>query len=144
MDKTLKDLENIEHSDLVGLYLDKQAECNKLKEQLSAFRITTTHANLKYDTNWSWMQKIVFALTKLDKPALSSEIISELEKHDDHFDFYNDKEKIFSSYMTRASIYGVIIKNKIGGFKGSHYALPQWCDDEDNLLKFYRDKISVL
>lgn len=144
MDKTIKELEELSHLALINLYMDKQAECNQLREQLEAFRITSSKAKLRYDQHWSWMQKIVFALIKLDKPALSIEIIKELEKHDDHFDFYNDKGKSFSSFMTRAVTYGVIFKHKVGGFKGNHYILPQWCDHDGTLLKIYRDKISLL
>lgn len=144
MDRTRKNLQALSQADLITLYLDKQAECNQLKEKLFKGKTPTIKSKLRYRTDWNWTQKIVFALTKLDKPSLSTEILTTLEKYDDHFDFYNDKAKSFSHFMTRASKYKAIIKVKIGGFKGFHYALPDWCDDDGELLKVYKNKIALL
>lgn len=144
MDRTRKNLQALSQDKLITLYLDKQAECNQLKETLVKGRTPTIKPKLKYRTDWSWTQKIVFAVTKLDKPALSSEIMQTLEKYDDHFDFYNDPAKSFSHFMTKASQCKAIIKVKTGGFKGFHYALPDWCDDEGNVLRAYQQKVSLL
>lgn len=138
-------LRRLSYDELVKLHINTLNSLKEVKRQLAVYdkNIGRT-VKKKYNTQWNWMQKIVFALMSLDKPALASELIEELQKVDDHFDCYYDPLKAFSTFTARAVNKGIITKHRIHGFKGCHYSLPEWCDEAGNLLNGYRGRISLV
>lgn len=144
--KTLSEhhLEALDQEELIDLCKILIIENTKLQQKLNNEEKKGAVFRIKYNTDWNWMQKIVFALSIIDKPALTAEIISELERHDDALNYYHDPARSFSTFMSRAVKYGVVIKLKTAGIQGCHYVLPDWCDGGGKLSEKYRMKISIL
>lgn len=137
-------LRRLSRTELVNLHINTLKVIKELKKQLAAYQKNPVSITKKYNPDWNWMQKIVFALASLGKPALATEIIEELQKFDDQFDCYDDPLKSFSTFTARAVNKGIITKHRINGFKGCHYALAEWCDELGNLLAAQKGKISLI
>lgn len=138
-------LRRLSYDELVTLHINTLNTLKEVKKQLAVYdKSVGRSAKKKYNIQWNWMQKIAFALMSLDKPALAFEMIEELQKYDDHFDCYYDPSKAFSTFTARAVSKGIITKHRIHGFKGCHYSLPEWCDENGTLLNGYRSRISLV
>jgi hypothetical protein len=137
-------LRRLSRTELVNLHINTLKVVKELKKQLAAYQNAPLNVAKKYNPDWNWMQKIVFALATLGKPSLASEIMGELQRFDDQFDCYDDPLKSFSTFTARAVNKGIITKHRISGFKGCHYALPEWCDEFGKLLSAQKGKISLI
>ena len=97
----------------------------------------------EYNRNWSWVNKIVFALRKTDRPLLSSEIIELLVPHEPILKFNSQRPQAFSANLHKALKHQRVIAYKRGGSRGYFYVLPHWMDGQDILQKKYEDKIFI-
>lgn len=95
----------------------------------------------EYDKRWSWLNKIVFVLKKIDRPLLSSEILSFILPYEPVLQHSRHKAQAFSANLTKAVKYGRVKAYKLAGSRGYYYILSAWLNDEGRLSKAYEDKI---
>jgi hypothetical protein len=93
----------------------------------------------------SWVGKIVYALATRDCPMQSSEIVDFIEKFDNTaFKNATDKSKYLSSFLGNALKFERICRYKQKGIRGHFYTLPQWCDENGNLKREYKEKEPIV
>ena len=121
-----------------GLQLEKALSDNeKLKRKLSK------HEKPKdeYDYSWSWISKIVFTVAQANKPLRSAEIISVLRVREPDLNHKTSKEKFVSAFLNVAMQHKRLLPYKLKGVRGNYYCLPEWINEEDELLSEMRKKI---
>lgn len=97
---------------------------------------------MDYNTNWSWINKIVFILKKMNRPLLSSEMIAFITPYEQLLQQSRHKAQAFSAHLTKAVKYGRIRTYKLPGARGYYYVLVSWLSQEDGqLIKEYENKI---
>jgi len=94
-----------------------------------------------YNPGWSWISKIVFIVAEAQKPLRSLEIISRLQLREPVLDKKNSKEQFVSAFLTQATNYKRLIPFKLKGVRGNFYCLPEWLEEENDLLHELKQKI---
>lgn len=130
---------------------EKQNDLNEALEQIKT--LTTENEMLKrrlkkhetpgeeYNYGWSWISKIVFLVKLANKPLRSAEIIGVLQKKEPVLHEKVSKEKFLSAFLNVAMQHGRLIPYKLKGVRGNYYCLPEWVDEEGELLAEMRRKI---
>jgi hypothetical protein len=95
----------------------------------------------EYNRKWSWTNKIVFVLSKIRRPLLSSEIINFIRPHEVSLQHSRTPAQAFSPHIHKAVKYGRIIQYKLGGTRGFYYVLPAWVSSDGKIIDEYGDKI---
>lgn len=116
-----------------------------LKQLYSEYEKLKTKTNRidqsEYNKGWSWVNKIVFALKKINRPLLSSEIIEFMTPHEQVLKHSRYPAQAFSAHLHKAVRYGRVLAYKLGGCRGYYYILPEWADATGMILKEYENKI---
>jgi hypothetical protein len=113
-------------------------EIHDLKERLSRYE----KPNDGYNKSWSMVTKIVFLITKADKPLRSSEIIPLLQTREPSIvNKQVSLEKYVSAFLNTAMKHGRLIPYKLKGVRGNYYCIPEWMDEECELIPDMRKKI---
>lgn len=113
------------------------AENEKLKRKLKKHESSTE----QYDHSWSWISKIVFLVKQANKPLRSAEIIALLQKKEPVLLKKTSKEKFVSAFLNVAMRKERLIPYKLSGVRGNFYCLPEWVDNEGQLIPGMREKI---
>lgn len=95
----------------------------------------------EYNSNWSWVNKIVFVLKKIKRPLLSTEIIELILPYEPTLKSSYTPAQSFSPHMHKAVKYGRVLAYKLSGSRGYYYILPEWMDADGRIIKEYEDKI---
>lgn len=95
-----------------------------------------------YNKAWTVVTKIVFLITKADKPLRSSEIIPLLQVREPSIiQKQTSLEKYVSAFLNTAMKHERLIPYKLKGVRGNFYCLPEWMDEEGELIPEMRRKI---
>lgn len=95
-----------------------------------------------YNKSWSMVTKIVFLITKADKPLRSSEIIPLLQAREPSIvNKQSSLEKYVSAFLNTAMKHERLIPYKLKGVRGNYYCLPEWVDEIGELISEMRQKI---
>jgi regulator of replication initiation timing len=105
-------------------------ENEKLQKQLKKHESPTE----RYDHNWSWVSKIVFLIKQANRPLRSAEIIALLQKKEPVLHKKTSKEKFVSAFLNVAMRKERLIPYKLSGVRGNFYCLPEWIDEEGDLV----------
>jgi chromosome segregation ATPase len=136
---------------LKGDLKEKQDELEKVNEQLK--QAISENVKLKrqlrkleqpkdeYDYGWSWISKIVFLVAQANKPLRSAEIISVLRVREPDLNQKASKEKFLSAFLNVAMQHQRLIPYKLKGVRGNYYCLPEWINEDGELLPEMRRKI---
>lgn len=136
-ENTIEKLEK-ENIQLRELYAEALFEIENLQERLNKHEIP----NDGYNKAWSMVTKIVFLITKADKPLRSSEIIPLLKQREPAIVKKQDSlEKYLSAFLNTAMKHERLIPYKLKGVRGNYYCLPQWIDETSGLIAEMRAKI---
>ena len=151
--------------ELVKIILEKEAEISRTNELISEKlkeMVLLSEANNRlskelqqreeeqllisdYNKRWTWVGKIVFALKENDRPMLSPEIISYLERYEPNVaSHWREKTKSLSAHLTKAIRYGRIKQYKVKGILGYFYVLPEWTDTSGQLKSEYKKKEPIV
>ncbi|MBT1712393.1 hypothetical protein KK062_29395 [Fulvivirgaceae bacterium PWU5] len=95
----------------------------------------------EYNQKWSWTNKIVFVLSKIKRPLLSSEIINFIRPHEVSLQYSRTPAQALSPHIHKAVKYGRILRYKLGGTRGFYYVLPAWLDPDGKIIEEYGSKI---
>src|SRR5437899_2615709 len=88
-----------------------------------------------YNKAWTVVTKIVFLITKADKPLRSSEIIPLLQAREPSIvNKQTSLEKYVSAFLNSAVKHKRLIPYKLKGVRGNFYCIPEWVDDEGELI----------
>lgn len=130
---------------------DTQIELRKVKEQLYEkenenikLQVLLDHyvsPKDKYDESRTWVSKLVFIVTNANKPLRSADIISLLSRREPMLHEKESKEKFISPSLNAAMKFRRLIPYKLKGVRGNYYCLPEWINDEGELLLEMRKKI---
>jgi len=127
-----------EHFHLKELYKEALLEIQTLKDRLNKYE----KPNDGYNKHWSMVTKIVFLITKADKPLRSSEIIPLLKAKEPSIVKKQDSlEKYVSAFLNTAMKHERLIPYKLKGVRGNFYCIPGWIDNEGQLIPEMRRKI---
>ena len=124
-------------NDALNQVKDITIENEKLKRQLRKYEKPKD----EYDYSWSWISKIVFTVAQANKTLRSAEIISVLRVREPDLNHKTSKEKFVSAFLNVAMQHKRLIPYKLKGVRGNYYCLPEWIDDEQELLPEMRKKI---
>jgi hypothetical protein len=113
------------------------AENKKLRKQLDQPNIPKDG----YEHNRTWISKIVFMVTNANKPLRSVEIIALLLPREPVLNEKVSKEKFISPFLNSAMQYERLIPFKLKGVRGNYYCLPEWIDEDGELLPDMRNNI---
>jgi sugar-specific transcriptional regulator TrmB len=95
-----------------------------------------------YNKAWTVVTKMVFLITKADKPLRSSEIIPLLQAREPSIvNKQASLEKYVSAFLNTAVKHERLIPYKLKGVRGNFYCLPEWIDEEGELISEIRRKI---
>lgn len=95
-----------------------------------------------YNKTWTVVTKIVFLITKADKPLRSSEIISLFQTREPTIVRKQTSiEKYVSAFLNTAMKHQRLIPYKLKGVRGNFYCIPEWIDENDELIPEMRKKI---
>jgi len=94
----------------------------------------------EYNKSWSWVNKIVFVLKKINRPLLSSEIIAFITPYEPVLKYSHHRAQAFSANLHKAIKYDRVRAYKLPGSRGYYYILPNWLD-EGHLIKEYENKL---
>ena len=123
---------------------DKQKELENVTSQLN--QALSENEKLKrkvgkyekpkdeYDYSWSWISKIVFIVAQAKKPLRSAEIIPILHLREPDLNLKASKEKFLSAFLNVAMRHQRLIPYKLKGVRGNYYCLPEWIDEDGELL----------
>lgn len=127
-----------ENENLRILLKEALKEVQNLKETLKNYE----NPNDGYNKSWSMVTKIVFLITKADKPLRSSEIIDLLKVREPLIvNKQASLEKYVSAFLNTAIKHERVIPYKVKGVRGNYYCLPEWLDETDNLIADKMGKI---
>lgn len=96
-----------------------------------------------FKTDWPYSTKFVFLLSVENRPLTSKEIHNHLLKLDKQYSFYNDPKTTLSVYLRSVVKTGRIKAVKIPGFREKLFAMPEWVDENIQLLKNYQSRINI-
>lgn len=94
-----------------------------------------------YNKSWSWVNKIVFVLKKIDRPLLSHEIIEFITPYEPILQRSHHRPQAFSANLTKALKYHRVRAYKLAGSRGYYYVLPAWMNSDGQLNQEYESKI---
>jgi hypothetical protein len=130
---------------------DTEIELRKVKEQLYEKEneniklrlLIENYVNTKdeYNKSRTWVSKIVFIVANANKPLRSAEIIALLLRREPVLYEKESKEKFISPSLNAALKFRRLIPYKLKGVRGNYYCLPEWINDEGELLPEMRIKI---
>ncbi len=130
---------------------DTQIELRKVKEQLYdkeneniKLQVLLDHyvsPKDKYDESRTWVSKLVFIVAHANKPLRSADIISLLSRREPMLHEKESKEKFISPSLNAAKKFRRLIPYKLKGVRGNYYCLPEWINEEGELLPEMRSKI---
>ncbi|MBL7690711.1 MAG: hypothetical protein JNM41_03895 [Flavipsychrobacter sp.] len=127
-----------ENFQLRELYKEALLEIKNLTERLNQFE----KPDDGYNKHWSVVTKIVFLITKADKPLRSVEIIPLLQAREPSIvNKQASLEKYVSAFLNTAVKHERLIPYKLKGVRGNFYCLPEWVDEEGELIPEMRRKI---
>lgn len=113
-------------------------EVQTLKERLNKYEKPQDG----YNKSWSMVTKIVFLITKAGKPLRSSEIIPLLRAREPLIvNKQTSLEKYVSAFLNTAMKHERLIPYKLKGVRGNFYCIPEWIDEEGELIPEMRQKI---
>lgn len=95
----------------------------------------------EYDYSWSWISKIVFIVAQAKKPLRSAEIISILRLREPDLNLKASKEKFLSAFLNVAMRHQRLIPYKLKGVRGNYYCLPEWINEDGELLPEMKKQI---
>ena len=95
----------------------------------------------EYKNDWSWVSKIVYLVKQANKPIRSAEIIIQLSLREQVLDTKRSKAQFVSAFLNIAVQYERLMQYKLKGVRGYYYCLPEWIDEEKELLQEMRRKI---
>lgn len=95
----------------------------------------------KYDESRTWVSKLVFIVAQAKKPLRSADIISLLLRREPILQEKASKEKFISPSLNAATKFGRLIPYKLHGVRGKYYCLPEWLNEEGELIPEMRKKI---
>lgn len=129
MNNLQKKLISLSKEELIQLVTELQAELDRVR------RVFSGKNEKRYNQSWSWVSKIVFAVQSIGKPVQSTTIADFLDRTDRHFKEYG-KTRLnnLSVNITKAVKYKRLMAYKIRGFKAPYYCLPEWLDENGELL----------
>jgi sugar-specific transcriptional regulator TrmB len=125
------DLLQKENDSLRELLKEAIIEIENLKNRLEK------HENPKdeYNKRWTMVTKIAFLISKAQKPLRSSEILQLLtSKEPTIIKKQASMEKYLSAFLNTAMKHGRLIPHKLKGVRGNYYCLPEWINEEGELL----------
>jgi|GEM_PF-1921665 len=149
-------LESMDKVAIIKKYLDLEADLKnarneieilrrlliKSSEQYKFLQATNPHIDQSdYDKSWSWVNKIVFVLKKINRPLRSSEIIEFITPYEPVLQRSHYRAQAFSANLNKAVKYDRVKAYKLSGSRGYYYVLPAWLDINGQLAKQYADKI---
>lgn len=149
-------LESLDKASIIKKCIDYKTALDELKKESEIFRslwlkASQQYKDLKaslpdikeseYNKDWSWVNKIVFVLKKLDRPLLSTEIIAYITPREPVLQHSHTKAQTFSANLTKAVKYGRVKAYKLLGSRGYYYVLSQWLKDDGQLNQEYESKI---
>jgi hypothetical protein len=130
---------------------DTQTELRKVKDQLHEKENENIKLKVlldyyinpkdKYDENRTWVSKLVFVVAHANKPLRSADIISLLLRREPILDRKASKEKFISPSLNAAMKFRRLIPYKLHGVRGKFYCLPEWINEDGELLPEMRTKI---
>ncbi len=130
---------------------DTEIELRKVKEQLYEKEneniklqlLLDNYVNPKdeYNKSRTWVSKIVFIVAKANKPLRSAEIIALLLRREPVLHEKESKEKFISPSLNSSIKSKRLIPYKLPGVRGNFYCLPEWVNEEGELLQEMRKKI---
>jgi hypothetical protein len=86
--------------------------------------------------------ELVFLVTKAGKPLRSAEIIRLLtDRHPEIIKKQDSMEKYISAFLNTDMKHGRLVPYKLKGIRGNFYCLPEWMDDNGELLQELRNVI---
>jgi hypothetical protein len=135
-----KSIENLtkENETLRILLKEALLEAQNLKERLNKYEKPQDG----YNKSWSVVTKIVFLITKADKPLRSSEIIPLLQAREPSIvKKQASLEKYVSAFLNTAMKHERLIPYKLKGVRGNFYCIPEWMNEEGELIQEMRRKI---
>lgn len=120
------------------LYAEALFEIKNLRDRLDKYEIP----NDGYSKAWTMVTKIVFLITKADRPLRSSEIIPLLKQREPSIVKKQESlEKYLSAFLNTAMKHERLIPYKLKGVRGNYYCLPQWIHETRGLIAEMRAKI---
>jgi hypothetical protein len=125
------DLLQKENDSLRELLKEALIEIENLKNRLEK------HENPKdeYNKRWTMVTKIAFLISKAQMPLRSSEILQLLTKKEPTIiKKQASMEKYLSAFLNTAMKHGRLIPYKLKGVRGNYYCLPEWINEEGELL----------
>lgn len=127
-----------ENDTLRELLKEAIIEIEKLKNRLQNYE----NPKDEYDKRWTMVTKIVFFIAKAEKPLRSSDILRLLTNREPTIVTKQaSMEKYLSAFLNTAMKHGRLIPYKLKGVRGNYYCLPEWMDEEGELLDELRRKI---
>lgn len=127
-----------ENRALKELLVEALEKNKKLEKRLEKYE----NPNDGYNKAWTIVTKIVFLITKADKPLRSSEIIPLLAQREPAIvKKQASMEKYLSAFLNTAMKHERLIPYKLKGVRGNFYCLPEWFDKDGNLNAEMRRKI---
>jgi hypothetical protein len=118
-----------------GLLIKSSEEYRHLRSKIPDI------SQAEYNKTWSWVNKIVFVLKKINRPLLSCEIIEFITPYEAVLQYSHHRAQSFSANLTKAVKYDRVRAYKLSGSRGYYYVLPAWLDINGQLIKEYEDKI---
>lgn len=148
MAKTQENTDNIAQNSTEKLQKENERLRELLKEALLEIQNLNERLNKYekpndgYNKSWSVVAKIVFIITKADKPLRSSEIIPLLQTREPAIvNKQASLEKYVSAFLNTAMKHERLIPYKLKGVRGNYYCIPEWIDEEGELIPEMRSKI---
>lgn len=127
-----------ENFQLRELYKEALLEIKNLTERLNQYEKPADG----YNKHWSMVTKIVFLITKADQPLRSAEIIPLLKAREPSIVKKQDSlEKYVSAFLNTAMKHERLIPYKLKGVRGNFYCLPEWIEEDGELIDKMRSKI---
>ena len=123
---------------LKELLQEAHLKIQKLKERLDKYE----NPGDGYNKRWTMVTKIAFLVTKAGKPLRSAEIIPLLtDRQPEIIKKQDSLEKYISAFLNTAMKHRRLIPYKLKGVRGNFYCLPEWMDDDGELLPEMREQI---
>jgi hypothetical protein len=148
--------ESMDKATLIKKYIDVESDLKNAKDEIEILRklliksseqykllkATNPHIDqTDYNKSWSWVNKIVFVLKKINRPLRSSEIIDFITPYEPVLQYSHHRAQSFSANLNKAVKYDRVKAYKLSGSRGYYYALPAWLDINGQLTQEYEDKI---
>ena len=148
-------LQSMEKTEIIKKCINLKSALDRAKREIEIYRSlllkSSEEYNLlksknpdilqtEYNKKWSWINKIVFVLKKINRPLRSAEIIAFIIPYEPVLQYSHHKAQAFSN-LNKAVKYCRVRAYKLAGSRGYYYVLPNWLDDKGQLTKEYENKI---